>query len=130
MIKYTFLYAIALILLGIGAYVLTGQESITALIPAFFGVIFAGIGVASFKADYHKHAMHAASALALLAILGSVGGAISFPGYLIGRELERPQAAFVQMIMFLFSIIYLYFCVKSFIDARKKKKLEAKKAKS
>jgi len=37
--KPTLLFAVLMILLGVGVYFLTGRESMTAMIPAFIGVL-------------------------------------------------------------------------------------------
>ena len=47
------------------------------MIPAFVGAVFVvlgGVGLA--KPDLNHHVMHAAAAIALLAVLGSIGSAI------------------------------------------------------
>ncbi len=45
MAKITFGLGLVLIVLGLGAYFGTGRESLTALIPAFFGLPLALLGV-------------------------------------------------------------------------------------
>jgi hypothetical protein len=109
-----------LILLGILSYVLTGAESITALIPAFFGIVFALLGyVAGIKESWKKHAMHAALLFAILGLFGSFGGIPEVFGYLSGNVPERPAASIGRAIMALLCIVFLVLGVKSFIDARK-----------
>ncbi|MFU8811846.1 MAG: hypothetical protein ACNA78_02695 [Balneolaceae bacterium] len=118
--KLTISIGILLILLGIGSYVLTGAASATALIPAFFGLAFAGLGaLANAKESMRKHAMHAALLLAILGLGGSFGGLISVFGVLGGGELERPAASIAQAIMALVCIFFLIAGVRSFIEARK-----------
>ena len=60
---------ILLIILGAASYLGTGQESPTALIPSFFGILFLLFGWLGKKESLHKHMMHAAAGLALLAVL-------------------------------------------------------------
>lgn len=111
---------ILLIILGIASYVLTGAASATALIPAFFGVAFVGLGVLGAKKEsMRKHAMHAALLLAILGIGGSFGGLISVFSALGGSEIERPAAAIGQAIMAIICIFFVVAGVQSFIAARK-----------
>ena len=67
----TLLFGVAFVLLGVVSYFVTGQESVTALIPAVFGVVFVILGVIMRDEAKIKHAGHAAAVLALLGLLGS-----------------------------------------------------------
>ena len=67
----------ALIVVGVFGNIVSDTGSITTLIPAFIGVIFVALGVAGrAKPDLNHHLMHAAAALALLALISSAGSAI------------------------------------------------------
>ena len=66
----TVVFGIILIAMGAGGYFGTGSESVTALIPAFFGVPMVIAGLLARQEKFLKHAMHAA---ALLALLGAAG---------------------------------------------------------
>lgn len=114
---------ILLIILGIFSYYISGAASITALIPAFFGVVFSALGFLAAKKDaFRKHAMHAALLLAILGLGGSFGGLTSTIAYIGGGESpERFMAAVSQAIMATLCILFLILGVKSFIDARKVK---------
>ncbi len=120
--KLTTTIGILLIILGIASYVLTGAASATALIPAFFGIAFVGLGVLGAKKEsMRKHAMHAALLLAILGIFGSFGGLINVFGVLGGAELERPAASIGQAIMAVICIFFVVAGVQSFIAARKER---------
>jgi len=109
-----------MIILGAGSFILTGAASATALIPAFFGIAFVGLGILGIKKEsMRKHVMHAALLLAILGIGGSFGGLINVLGVLGGNELERPNAAYAQAIMAIICIYFVIAGVRSFIDARK-----------
>jgi len=110
-----------LILLGVGAYAISGGASVTALIPSFFGIVFLGLGLLALKQSLMKHAMHAASVLALLALGGTGGGVVKSIRMALGAEIQRPQAAIVQAIMFVPCGVFLALCIKSFIDARRRR---------
>ena len=73
---------IVLILLGLISYFGTGRVSVTALIPAFFGAVFIILAAVARSESARKHAMHAAVALALLALIGTLARvvpALRFP---------------------------------------------------
>lgn len=115
-----FTFAVIFVLLGVGAYVLTGMQSWTALIPAILGVLLALAGAFSLKSL--KHGGHAAAMVGLIGFLGSVPGLLKLPALLSGAQLERPAAAATQSIMAVLCLVFVALCVKSFIDARRSKK--------
>jgi len=121
MTKLSIYTGVFLIILGIASYIATGAASATALIPAFFGLAFVGLGLLGNRSEnMRKHSMHAALLLAILGLGGSFGGLMSVFGVLGGGELERPAAAIGQAIMALACIFFLVAGVRSFIEARKK----------
>jgi heme A synthase len=119
--KFTRVFGIILIILGLASYFGTGMVSITALIPAFFGVVFLILGFAARKESLYKHVMHGAAVLALVGLFGSAGGLLNVAYMIGGNSVERPSAAISQAIMALLCIIFIGAAVKSFIDARKAK---------
>ena len=121
MVKITIWFGFTLILLGVGAYFGTGRESVTALIPAFFGVPMHALGLlACKKPNLRKHVMHAAVTLGLLGFLGTIRGALKLPALLSGSdEIERPAAIGVQSAMCILSLIFVVLCIMSFIKARR-----------
>ncbi len=119
--KFSITIGIIFIIMGLYGYFVISSESITALIPAFFGVPMLILGWLGLNEKYLKHAMHGAAVLTLLGFAGTVGGLIKFFKMLGGAEMERPAAVTVQAIMAILCLIFLIFAVKSFIDARKNK---------
>jgi hypothetical protein len=115
MVAITRVVGFLLILLGIVGYVATGMASITALIPAMVGAVFLLIALVGRSADARKHAMHAAVALALLGVVGTVPRII--PAVQAG-DLTRP-AVMAQIAMATILAVYVLLGVKSFIDARR-----------
>lgn len=113
---------ILLIFIGVAGYfygAMNGNASVTALIPAFLGIILAGLGFASrAKENLRKHLMHAAVVVALLGVLGTAGSFLKIPALLDGTA-ERPAAVIAQFLTALICLVFMILAVKSFIDARK-----------
>jgi len=124
MTRTTITFATLLILLGAGAYayaLTTDSASITALIPAFFGLPILALGLASAKWP-GKRALfiHIALLLALLGLIGSARGVPSLPTLITSPdEVERPVAVIVQSAMALACLGYLALAARSFIAARR-----------
>lgn len=107
-----------LILIGIIGYVygLTNNAaSVTALIPAFFGIVLVILGfLAKSKENLRKHLMHGAVLIGLLGFILPAGRLFSKLGSI------TLSAAFVsQIAMALVCLVFVILCVKSFIDARR-----------
>ena len=119
MAKITIGLGFVLIVLGLGSYFGTGREHVTALIPAFFGLPLALLGVAALKDHRWKYAMHVAAALGLLGFAGTVTGLMKLPVLLSGGELDRPAAVAVQAAMAIVCLLFVVLCVWSFIKARR-----------
>ena len=114
----------ALTVLGLGGYVLTGAASLTALIPAAFGVLLLLAGLLARNDRMRMHAMHAAVVLALLGFLGSVRGLLRI-GDVFHATSVRPAAIVAQSIMAVLTLAYVVIAVRSFIQARKARRAAA-----
>lgn len=119
MARLTIGFGAALVVLGIVGFVGSGADSVTALIPTFFGIVFVVLGVVGQDDSRRALTMHIAAFLALVGIAGSVTGLVDLPDLLAGNDLERPWAVAVQSIMAVALVIYLVFAVRSFIAARR-----------
>jgi hypothetical protein len=115
----TIVFGILLILLGLGGWFGSGGASMTALIPAAFGIVLLILGVIARNEKVRKHAMHVAVIVGLLGFFGSASGLLSLPAVLSGEPVERPAAVISKSIMAVLSLLYVARCVKSFIDARR-----------
>ena len=113
MARITLIYSLLMMALGVGTYLAADTTSKTPLIPAAFGVAFLLLGLLAFHDKLRKHAMHAASALALVAFLAAVVVLIVRGGS------ASPTALGEQGVMALLSAGFVALCVRSFIEARK-----------
>jgi len=113
----TIALGVALIVLGLAGYVLTGMASVTALIPAFFGIVIALAGLVARDERKRKHAMHAAVAIALIGFLGSIRGLLQIGGVFDGTA-ARPAAVISQSIMAVLTFGYVVLAIRSFASAR------------
>jgi hypothetical protein len=115
MVSVTRAVGFLLILLGIVGYVGTGGASLTALIPAFVGAVFLVLALVARSPEARKHVMHAAVAIALLAVIGGLPRILTAVN---AGDIRRP-AVMAQIAMATILAIYVLLGVKSFIDARK-----------
>ena len=99
----------------------TENQSVTALIPAFFGVPLVVLGaLASSSPGARKHAMHAAMVIGLLGFLGAARGLPSLPAVFTNPdEVARPTAVIVQSVMAILCLVYVILGIVSFVKARK-----------
>ncbi|MGE0190862.1 MAG: hypothetical protein AB7T63_02365 [Planctomycetota bacterium] len=115
----TAVLALVLIALGVGLWLGTGRESLTALIPAFLGLGFAIAAAVASTPTRRKHAIHAAAVLALVGIGGGAMGVPSLVKHLQGEAIERPAAAWGRSVLALLCLVYLVLAVRSFVRARR-----------
>jgi thiol:disulfide interchange protein len=109
---------VGLIVLGVAGYFASGMVSPTALIPAAFGAVLAGLGAAARSDARRQTMMHLAMLVALLGIIGSFGGVLALPALASGTA-ERPAAVIARAAMALLLIWYLTMGVRSFLEARR-----------
>jgi hypothetical protein len=124
--KITLFFAVALVILGLAGYLGTGSQHLTALIPAWFGLalgIFGFLAISPSEAR-RKLFMHINVTIGLL---GFLGGAIeAVRGYAHARSLglEPNHIALLSKIsMAGLMLVYVILCVRSFIDARRARKV-------
>jgi len=123
----TIICGVLLIALGLGGYlygmIKDGSASLTALIPALFGVILAVLGAAAqSRGNLRKHIMHGAVVIGLLGFLATASSFLKIPALMEGTA-ERPAAVVSQLIMSVICLVFVVLCVKSFIDARRAREI-------
>ena len=104
----------ALVLEGVGFYLGTGMESMTALIPGFMGLVLVVLGIlAGRMPERRKLLMHIAVTFGLICALGGLMGVSSLMQGDVGGS------TYAQLIMLVIGSVYTFACVQSFIHARK-----------
>ncbi|AXR77213.1 hypothetical protein [Natrarchaeobaculum sulfurireducens] len=96
---------IVLVAIGIGAYVLSSFASLTALVPAVFGVVIAALGVAARRTERRKLATLGIGVLSLLGVLGSARGIPDVIALLTGGAVDSTVAAVAQGSMILIGLV-------------------------
>ena len=108
-----------LIALGVIVTFASDSGSVTSLIPAFIGLVFLILGVlAAAREDLRRHVIHAAAALALVAIIASLGSLIS------RWDSENYWAEFSQGVTIVACGLFLVAAIGSFKAARAARKGE------
>lgn len=126
MAKVSLVFAVLLIILGLVGYYGTGAQHSTALIPAWFGVAlgFGGLLAISPSESRRKLFMHINVTIGLL---GFIGGAVeAVRGYVsaihAGKQPDMIALA-SKLTMTGLLLIYVILCVRSFIAARRARKV-------
>lgn len=126
MAKVTLLFAIALIVLGLVGYFGTGSQHATALIPTWWGLALGLFGFLAMSPSEarRKLFMHINVTIGLLGFLGATVEAIR--GYVhatsLGHEPDRIALA-SKVTMASLLLVYVILCVRSFINARRARKV-------
>lgn len=95
----------ALVVIGVGAYALSDFASVTALIPAIFGVVIVALGVAGRRTDRTRAAVIGIGALGALGVLGSLRGLPDVIALLTGGTVDSTVAAVAQGSMILIGLV-------------------------
>lgn len=114
MARTTIVFGVLMIALGLAGYFGTGRVSVTALIPAGFGILLAVLGALSFDERRRKQTMHAAAAIGVIGLLGTAPALVQL---LVGGEAS--SAVLARAVMAILMAVFVGLCVRSFIAARK-----------
>ena len=111
-----------LVALGVGGYLLSDSDTPgTALIPAAFGVILLVCAFVAMNGERAlKIAMHVAAVVGLLGLLAGLGRL----GMVLAKDGDGPSTLGLVSLIGLatLSAVFLALCVKSFVDARRRRK--------
>jgi predicted membrane-bound spermidine synthase len=121
MARVTLLFAVLLIALGLVGFLGTGSVHSTALIPTWFGLAL-GIGgllAISPSESRRKLFMHINVTIGLLGFLGAAVEAVRGYVHAASAGLAPDQIALAsKLTMSGLMLIYVFLCVRSFINAR------------
>src|ERR687898_481214 len=104
MARLTIAFGAALILIGVITYFATGQQSVTALIPAFIGGPVLVAGFVSLRTGWRSYGLYAAAALVLA--LGTLRGTFG----LLGGEVS--PATVINAVLLVASVGFVALCVR------------------
>lgn len=119
MAKLTIVFGVLLIAVGITGYVMTGSAHPTALIPCWIGLVLVIAGALAIAPERRKLWMHIAVTVGLLGFLGTVPGAVDTFRMAHGVQFPHPIAVEEKGATCLLCLIFVAFCVRSFIEARR-----------
>jgi multisubunit Na+/H+ antiporter MnhF subunit len=126
MAKVTVGFGVVLIVLGAWGFIATGSAHPTALIPAYFGLVLAIAGGLATTENAKRRMlwMHIAVTVGLLGFLGTVAAAVDEVRMLSGAVFPHPIAVEEKAAMSVICLVFVVLCVRSFIAARRDRKLE------
>jgi hypothetical protein len=117
--RVSIVFGLLLIALGAGAFVGTGSQHPTALIPGGFGLVLVLLGALGLRDNLRKHAMHVA---AMVGLIGAVGGGVMLVLPLAqGAGIQQPVAYACKAAMTLLCLLFVGLCVNSFVQARRRR---------
>ena len=104
--RITLSYVALLILMGVVGYLVTGLQSVTALIPAFFGLVVLVLWLVLRQPLGPAKLPWLLIVLAAIGFLATVSGIPKVISLVAGEETARPAAAISQCIMAILSFAY------------------------
>ncbi len=119
MLRLARIVGVLLIVIGLVGYVMAEVTSLTALIPAAFGLIYYVLAALGHKEEFRKHAMHILSIIALLGMLGTARGFFDLVTFNTGGADSMPLATISKGLTFILNLVFLVAAVRSFIAARR-----------
>ena len=122
MAKVTLLFAVLLAALGLVSYFGTGSQHPTALIPLWFGLALGLFGFLAISPNEKRRMMfmHVNVTIGLIGFIGAAWRAIQSYGHARSLGIQPDRIALTaQAAMAGLLLLYVLFCVKSFIDARR-----------
>ncbi len=107
-----------LVATGVIGYVASGADSVTALIPAFVGIVLLLLGLLAARPNLRRHALHGVVLVAVLAALATIPNTLKLPVLLAG-DAERPLAVVSSAVTFVGCVFLTVLGVRSFVAARR-----------
>ena len=104
--------------LGVGAWVLTNFASMTALIPALFGVLIIGFASVGRATDRERLGMYGIGALGALGVLGSLRAVSDILALVTGGDGDSAVAATSQGLMIVLGLVLVAVVARTAITDR------------
>jgi hypothetical protein len=127
MAKTTIIFAVLLVILGLGGFIYTGSTHYTALIPTWFGLVMGVFGIMAMSPNESRRKlfMHINVTLGLIGFLMAAGRALNSYGTARSEGVDPNYFALgTQAVMAALLLNYVVLCIKSFIDVRRARQLE------
>jgi hypothetical protein len=117
----TILFGAALVGLGLWGWLGTeaGRNSITSLIPAFFGLPLALLGLLALKESLLKHAMHLAATIGLLGFLGGIANLVRM---VVTKGTVAGASGLSTILLTALCGVFVGLCVNSFVQVRRRRR--------
>jgi hypothetical protein len=105
-----------MVALGVGGFLGTHTKNLETLIPALFGVVILGLGVAALRQAWRPGAMHTAVVVGLVGFVLVVSSLFT----LAKKILEEPSLV-TNSLMAILSGTFVLLSLKSFVQARRRR---------
>lgn len=107
------LVGVALVVLGVGAWVLTDFASMTALIPAIFGILAVGLASIGQNTDRDRLAVYGIGTIGALGVLGSLRGVPDIIAFVTGEEVDSVVAVASQGSVIVLGLVLVVVAVRA-----------------
>ncbi len=109
---------VASVVLGIGAWVLTDFASMTALIPAIFGILVVGVASVGRETDRERLAVYGIGVLGALSILGSLRAVPDIIAFATGEAVDSAVAVVSQGFMIVLGLVLAVLAARAVLADR------------
>lgn len=105
----------ALVVLGVGAYVVSGFASVTALIPVFFGIPVVILGILGHQYNRERIATYGIGLVGLVTIVGASRGIPDVVALLTGGSVDSVVATVSQGLMVVIGLLLVITVVRDVV---------------
>lgn len=109
---------VALVVLGVGAWIVTGFASVTALIPAVFGILVVAFASIGRETDRETLAVFGIGALGALAVLGSLRAVPDLFALATGESVDSTVAVASQGIVIVLGLALVIVAARAMLADR------------
>lgn len=109
---------VVLVVLGVGAWILTDFASVTALIPAIFGILIVGFAAVGRETDRERLAVYGIGALGAFGVLGSLRGVPDIIAFVTGEGVDSAVAVASQGTLIVLGLALVVVTARAVLDDR------------